>query len=618
VHDLLRALGDLTAAEIQRRAGATQAAAPAAAASGAMRKSDVTTWLGTLLRERRALGAKLAGEDRFIAVEDATRYRDALGLVLPPGLPAAWLDPVADPLGDLCSRYARTHGPFRLTEVAARFGLGVGPVRAALERLAAADRVVEGEFLPGGRGREWCDAEVLRALKRRSLARLRQQIEPVEPAALARFLVEWQGITRPRLGLDSLLSVLEQLQAAPLPASALEQEILPARIARYSPADLDTLCAAGEVIWRGIEPLGPHDGRIALYLPGQYPLLAPPVTEAPGELTGAVRRCLATRGAQFFSDLHAATGAFSEDLLAALWTMVWAGEVTNDTLAPLRALIAEPEARRHRGFRRRPFRARRAGPPGSEGRWSLLPRSEAASPDRTKGTPSETQRRAALAQQLLERYGVLTREAVHAEGLSGGFSTVYDVLKAMEERGRVRRGYFVAGLGATQFALPGADERLRALRQTPDEVCTLLLAATDPANPYGAALPWPEPGNRRSEVRGERGEGSAGVTRPQRAAGAQVVLHHGALVGWIPRTERNLLAFLPEAEPDRSHAAEAIARALARLVETGQRRAVLVARVNGEPVAASCLSRCLMDAGFVPGSHGYLKRRAAAFGRNAG
>jgi ATP-dependent Lhr-like helicase len=298
--------------------------------------------------------------------------------------------------------------------------------------------------------------------------------------------------------------------------------------------------------------------------------------------------------------------------------MVWAGEVTNDTLAPLRALIAEPEARRHRGFRRRPFRARRAGPPGSEGRWSLLPRSDAASLDRTRGHPSETQRRAALAQQLLERYGVLTREAVHAEDLGGGFSTVYEVLKAMEERGRVRRGYFVAGLGATQFALPGADERLRALRQAPDEAGTLLLAATDPANPYGAALPWPEPGNRRSEGRGERGEGSAAVTRPQRAAGAQVVLHQGALVGWIPRTERNLLAFLPEAEPDRSRAAEAIARALARLVETGPRRAVLVARVNGEPVAASCLSRCLMDAGFAPGSHGYLKRHPTAFGRNAG
>jgi len=473
---------------------------------------------------------------------------------------------------------------------------------------------VEGEFLPGGRGREWCDAEVLRVLKRRSLAKLRKEIEPVDPAAFARFLVEWQGITHPRLGLDSLLSVLEQLQGTPLAASALEQEILPARIARYSPADLDTLCAAGEVIWRGNESLGPHDGRIALYLPGQYPLLAPPVTEAPGELTSAVRRCLATRGAQFFSDLQAATGAFSGDLLVALWTMVWAGEVTNDTLAPLRALIAEPEARRHRRFRGRQFRSRRAGPPGSEGRWSLLPRLDSTTLAVKGQAPSETQRRTALAHQLLERYGVLTREAVQAEGLGGGFSTVYDVLKAMEERGRVRRGYFVAGLGATQFALSGADERLRALRQTPDEVCTLLLAATDPANPYGAVLPWPEPGKGRSEVQSERNEGSTAVTRPQRAAGAQVVLHHGALVAWIPRTERNLLTFLPDAEPERSHAAEAIARALARLVETEQRRAVLVSLVNGEPAGGSYLSRFLIEAGFTSGSRGYLKRRPAALG----
>jgi ATP-dependent Lhr-like helicase len=623
LHDLLLALGDLTEADIKRRAGGTQPTVHSPTASGNAGESVATVWLGELLHERRVLTVKLAGENRFIAVEDAARYRDALGIVLPPGLPAALLEPVADPLGDLCSRYARTHGPFRLTDVAARFGLGVSPVRAALEGLAAADRVLEGEFLPGGHGREWCDAEVLRALKRRSLAKLRKEIEPVEPAAFARFLVEWQGATRQRLGLDSLLSVLEQLQGAPLPASALEQEILPARIARYSPADLDTLCAAGEVIWRGLEPLGPHDGRIALYLPDQYPLLAPPVTEAAGELVSEVRRRLATRGALFFSDLQAETGAFSEDLLAALWTMVWAGEVTNDTLAPLRALIAEPEARRHRSFRGRQFRSRRAGPPGSEGRWSLLPRLDSATPAIKGEAPSETKRRTALANQLLERYGVLTREAVHAEGIGGGFSAVYEVLKAMEERGRVRRGYFVAGLGATQFALPGTDERLRALRQTPDEVRTLVLAATDPANPYGAALPWPEPPNGKSEVRGPKCGEEAGLqaeglaapgTRPQRAAGAQVVLHQGALVAWIPRTRRNLLTFLPDPEPERRHAAEAIARALARLVETEQRRAVLVSLVNGKPVAGSFLSRFLTEAGFTSGSHGYLKRRSTAPG----
>jgi ATP-dependent helicase Lhr and Lhr-like helicase len=331
-------------------------------------------------------------------------------------------------------------------------------------------------------------------------------------------------------------------------------------------------------------------------------------------LASEVRQRLAARGALFFSDLLSETGGFSEDVLGALWSMVWSGEVTNDTLAPLRALIAAPDARRPRRLRGRQFRSRRAGPPGSEGRWSLLARLTGAG---KAGPPSETERRTALAMQLLERYGVLTREAVHAEGMAGGFSAVYEVLKAMEERGRVRRGYFVSGLGATQFALPGADERVRALRQPPEKSSTLILAATDPANPYGAALSWPTPRVVESEVRGPETDLDRGLprpapppgTRPQRAAGAQVLLKDGALISWIPRTERNLLTFLPEAEPERSQVAAAIARALSNLVETEQRRAVLVTLVDGEPVERSFLNRFLIEAGFAPGSRGYLKRR---------
>ena len=581
LHDLLLSIGDLSAEEI-----AARAVDPAAAES----------WIRELVSAHRILPIVVAGQRRFVAAEDAGRLRDALGVPPPPGLPEAFLEPVADPLADLVSRYARTHGPFRAESVAARFGLGVAPVLAALERLAAADRVLEGEFLPGGRSREWCDAEVLGSIKRRSLAKLRREVEPVEPAALARLLVQWQGLDRPRRGPDALLSVVEQLQGHPLPASVLETEILPARLARYDPSDLDALCAAGEVVWRGIEPLGPFDGRIALYLSDRVPLLARPAADLPDGLSARVREILGARGALFFSDLSAATGAFPGDLAKALWDLVWTGIVGNDTIAPLRSLI-RPVSARERSAGARALRSSRRGPPGTEGRWSLF-----ASGGPGSLAPTETERRAALARVLLERHGVVTREAVAAEGVPGGFSSVYEVFKAMEEAGRVRRGYFVAGLGATQFAAAGAEDRLRMLREPSDPARTLVIAATDPANPYGAAIAWPER------------EGA----RPQRAAGAQVVLREGALVAWAGRTERNLLTFLPESEPARGEAARDLARALAELVDSGRRRAVLISRIDGGNPSESPLARELAAAGFTLGSRGFLKRAAremAAGGR---
>ena len=573
LHDLLLSLGDLTAEEVGLRVTSPDAAA---------------YWLRRLVAERRVIAVTIAGEARFAAAEDAARLRDALGVPAPQGLPEAFLQDVADPLGDLVSRWARTHGPFRVEDLAARLGLPVAPIRTALERLAEEERVVEGEFLPGGRTREWCDAEVLKSLKRRSLAKLRREVEPVEPPAFARFLLEWQNVTRPRAGLDALLSVVEQLQGAAIPASVLETEVLPARITGYKPADLDLLCAAGEVVWRGVSPIGPHDGRVALFLPDRYRLLAPPPGKAEGDLAARVRDLLARRGALFFSDLVTETGAFPRELVDALWDLVWAGEATNDTLAPLRSFVRGPAGRAgRRQFRGRSFRSRRAGPPGSEGRWSLL-----STPG--GGAPSETERRAAITMALLERWGVLTREAVHAEDLPGGFSTVYPVAKAMEEAGRVRRGYFVAGLGAAQFALPGADDRLRALRDASedDESRTFVLAATDPANPYGAAVAWPE------------GEGP----RPQRAAGAQVILHDGRLVAWLSRADRNILTFLPESEPEQSETLAAIAGALGSLVASGRRNVLLVSRVDGEEPGRSPLARFLGEAGFQAGSRGYLKR----------
>ena len=571
LHDLLLSVGDLSEAELRPRVEGEPA-------------------LAALFDERRAFPLNLAGEKRWVAAEDAARVRDALGVPPPAGLPRELLEPVKDPLGDLVSRWARTHGPFRAEDLAARWGIGVAVVREALLRLLAQDRVLEGEFMPGARGREWVDAEVLKALKRRSLAKLRKQVEPVDPAALARFLADWQGLARPRRGLDALLSAVEQLQGAPLVASSIEREVLAARIEMLRTSDLDILFSAGELIWRGVEPIGSRDGRVALYLTGHYRLLAPPPVPAPGELCGKLRAELRKRGASFFADLQISTGTFPADLLKALWDLVWSGEVTNDTLAPLRSYLrGEPRDQRRALHFGRPFRSRRIGPPGSEGRWSLLP--EAA------GTPTE--RAAALSQTLLARHGVVTREAVHAEQIAGGFSAVYPVLKAMEEAGRARRGYFVAGLGGAQFAVPGAEERLRNFREPQEEPLSLVLAATDPANPYGATLPWPK----------REGDGEA---RAQRAAGAQVVLHNGVLLGWLGRGEHNLQTFLPADEPRRTHAARALALALAALVEQGRRKALLIARVDSEEVDASPLAAELKAAGFTAGIRGYLKRAPLA------
>ena len=577
LHDLLLGVGDLSEAEIGLRAE---------------EPARVSGFIEELVRARRVIPVTIAGEARYAAAEDASRLRDALGVDPPLGLPAAFAEPVADPLGDLVSRYARTHTPFLSEAVAARFGLALPPVVAALERLALGGRLSNGEFLPNGKSREWCDTEVLRSIKQKSLARLRAQVEPVEPAALGRLLAEWQGVTRPRAGADALLSVVQELEGAPLVASVLESEILPVRIRGYRGSELDLLCAAGEIAWRGIEPLGPTDGRVALYRSDRRHLLAPPPARAPGDLPAKLRQLLETRGALFFADLALATSAFAGDLLQALWDMVWAGEVTNDTLAPLRSLLASSAKRSERRSARRPA-ARRLGPPGSEGRWSLVARLGAGSRE-----PTGAERATALANALLDRYGVLTREAVHAEGVAGGFSSVYPVLKAMEDQGKLRRGYFVAGLGATQFARPGAEGRLRALRHASPEAEPIVLAATDPANPYGAALPWPEPPAPMS----------ADAPRPQRAAGALVVLADGRAIGYLSRTERSLLTFLAADEPERGQMAHVLAGALARLVDSGRRRVVLVASVDGVDPGASLLAAALSASGFTHGSRGWIRR----------
>jgi ATP-dependent Lhr-like helicase len=603
IHDLLLRLGDLNRAELLRRL-----AAP-----------DVAIHTERLLRANRLLEIKIAGEKRLIAVEDAARYRDALGIPLPPGLPKALLAPVAQPVLELVRRYARTHGPFTQAEVAKRFGLSSQQVDAPLRSLLLDGRVVEGGFRPGGVHREWCDAEVLRLVRRKSLARLRKEIEPVEQQILARLNTHWQGVLQRRRGLDSLLDTIENLQGTPLPASLVETSILPARLASYAPGQLDTLIAAGEVVWIGLDALGEHDGRIALYLADRMRELLPPVRQNalaavdPTPKEQAILGQLERGGAMFFAQLHEALGGgYPGETLDALWTLVWRGLITNDTFHALRAYTTrsstgrQPKRSHSSGAQAAAFRSRRTTPPSAQGRWSLVPLAESAA------TPTAaTNWSHAIANQLLARYGVLTRESVVLENLPGGFSAVYEVLKAMEESGRVRRGYFVAGLGATQFALPSAVDLLRSLRQQPrlEKPEMVLLAATDPANPYGATLRWPNVDATAAEA----------DTQPRsltRSVGASVVLRNGELVAYLRRGNPHLQVFLPAEEPEHSHVARDLSQYLVQITqeEMRQREAdrsagLLINEINGQPAGAHFLARFLQDAGFQAAPNGFNVRR---------
>ncbi|MBB4776721.1 ATP-dependent helicase [Actinomadura livida] len=606
--DLLRGLGPLTTAEAAERT--LPADAPEGAADVLV---QVSRWLEELEATRRVIRVRIAGEERWAAVEDAGRLRDALGAPLPVGVPEAFLEPVDDPLGDLVSRYARTHGPFRAGAPAARFGLGVAVVAETLRRLAGAGRVVEGEFLPveavtGPLTSEWCDTGVLRTLRRRSLARLRAEVEPSPPESLGRFLPAWHGIaggSRLR-GIDALVQAVEQLQGAAVPASALESLILPSRVPGYTPAMLDELTSAGEVVWAGQGGLPGGDGWVALYLADTAPLLMP----EPAEITltpahQAVLDALGDGGALFFRSLsdrvNAHVTAADADLVTAVWDLVWAGHLTNDTLASLRAALGSgrPTHRSRTTRRGRPVLPSRTGPPTVAGRWWTLPGREAAA----------TLRSHALAEALLERYGIVIRGAVAAERTPGGFSAVYPVLRAFEETGRCRRGYFVEGLGAAQFALPGAVDRLRALRPAqpapPDDISALwetpsradgralVLAAADPANPYGAALPWPE---RDDEV--------ASGHKPGRKAGALVVLTEGRLVLYVERGGRSLLTW-----DDDPGVLRPAVDALALAVREGVLGKLTVERADGAAIADSPLAAALESAGFHPTPRG-LRLRA--------
>ncbi len=586
VHDLLLKIGDLRRDELLARCVSP----------------EIALTVERLRKSLRVLEVSVAGEKRLIAVEDAGRYRDALGVPLPPGLPTAFQVAVPDAALDLLRRFGRTHGPFTTAEVAKRFGLALETAEVVLNRLVQTGRIVEGGFRPGGVHREWCDHEVLRTIRRRSLARLRKEVEPVEQATLARLFTRWQGVVQPRRGLDALLDVIENLQGAPVPASVLESEVLPARLFGYKPADLDTLIAAGEVVWCGVEAIGEKDGRVALYLSENLPVLWPVAprsqesAEGPtAEREGKIVEYLRARGASFFQELHDGTGGgYPGETLEAVWNLVWRGLLNNDALHALRAYCertasntrnAKPARKVHQ---QTGFRSRRTTPPTAQGRWSL----NAVAFDEGR---SATEWSHAVAQQLLARYGVVFRETAHAEGLPGGFSAVYDVLKALEESGRVRRGYFAADLGATQFAMPAAVDLLRSLRvkRDGDKSEMLMLAATDPANPYGSLLKWPAGGDEGSSL--------------TRSVGARVVLCDGSLIAYLRRGNPNLQAFLPEEEPARTQAAKALSEFL--VTRAQGEGGMLLTSVNGQAVGASWMARVLLDAGFVAAPMGFNVRR---------
>ncbi|HTN23764.1 MAG TPA: DEAD/DEAH box helicase, partial [Solirubrobacteraceae bacterium] len=569
--DVLRRLGDLTDEEVRERV---------------LAGIDAEAMLRTLAGERRAVRLRIGGEPRWVAADDAGLYRDALGAMPPGGLPDAFTADVPDALTQLLARYARTHGPFTTAQVRARYGVDPTAVLAGLERDG---ELVRGELHPHGRPGEpeWCDVGVLRRLRRASLAALRKEIEPADQRALAAFLPSWQGVDRhpaSGAGIDRLREVLVPLQGLALPAEVWERDVLPRRTGAYSATWLDQLCASGEVVWVGAGTLGRTTGRVALYFREDAeaigrPGFKPTRPERPAAPEHDLLRERLLGSPCFFTDLLADVDLAPEQVQEALWDLVWAGEVTNDAFAPLRAprlTLARAQSARPRHGSTRRFGARRGGASATvQGRWALTD-----SIFRVEAEPG--QRRRTLAELLLERYGIVTREQVLAEGIAGGFSILYDALSQLETLGVCRRGYFVEGLGGAQFALPGAVERLRAQR-TVEEAPPLVLAATDPAQPYGAALPWPQ---RDAEQR-----------RPARVRGAYVVLAGAEPVLYVEKGGRGIVTLTAPGDPRLRPAFEA----LARFVTGGRGRKLSLERLDGEPVVGSPHEAMLVELGFRAG-----------------
>jgi ATP-dependent Lhr-like helicase len=568
LHDVLRQLGHLSTDEIRKRC-------------------DVPPepLLDQLERSHRALRIRVRGETAWVAVEDAALYRDALGTALPPGIAAVFLSRVDNALEALLSRYARTHGPFTASSVAERFGMTEANAQLLLRALTAEGRLQHGEFRPGAVSEEWCDVEVLRSIKRRTIAKLRNQVAPLTRDVLGRFLPAWHGAgSNARQG--RLEDAIAQLEGIPLSHRELERFILPARVRNFRPQHLDELGAQGYIVWVGHSPLGADDGRIVLYRRERVGKLLVPVTQEEASIEWndrhrAILKHLGTRGASFLTELTAALkDARSSDVMEALWDLVWAGLITNDTFAALRSLAGRPRAGAPEHSQRRSS-ARRALSSAGGGRWSLV--SHLVFDD-----ISPTERAHAWAATLLERHGLVVRETAAIEAIRG-FSATYRVLRQMEEAGKVRRGYFVEGLGGAQFAYPGVVERLRKVRDQGNEPEVVVLSATDPANPYGWLLPWPDFNDTEA-------------VSPRRVTGATVVLVDGEPLLYLDRGGRRLRSRV-------GSDADALRRAFTALRPLANRRprnTLTIERINGQQAIASDLTHLLQEAGFV---HDYLSLR---------
>jgi ATP-dependent Lhr-like helicase len=544
LHDLLRRLGDLSRGEVDARC-----------------EGDAGPWLERLVTQGRACAVKLAGEERWIACEDAPLLRDAAGCELPGDLPDIFRGPLEQPLEQLARRFARTRGPFDAGELARRLGLPPGAVEPVLTALEREGELVHAGIRPGGDSPEWCDAEVLRRIKRRSLARLQDQASAVDAGTLGRFLPHWQGVVQAGGRAVTLEEAIERLEGAALPWSALRDVLLPARVPGFTVEALDRLSAEGRVVWIGAGAIGRGDGRVRLLRRECAGELVEPSTddEERTPLHATLLELLEQRGACFLTELSRAVRKElpqhdSTALEAAVWDLVWSGEITNDTFQPLTTLGA---------------RKRRLG----GGRWSRVA-------DLVRADVRNEERAIARADALLARYGIVSREV--AQDGPGGFAPVYQALRAMEERGAVRRGWFVEELSGVQFAHVGAVDRLRSLREVADaEPEVVTLAAVDPANPYGVQLAWPAPGARR-------------------VPGAWVVLIGGSAAVYAGANLRQLITFAEGATLERAF------RALHELPRIGRRRALVIERIDEQPAAESPHRAQLEAAGFVPDYRGFI------------
>jgi len=576
LHDLLRRVGDLDEAALRARFEGDD--------------TEFDRVCEELRRSKRIVSVEIAGERRSVVVEDVALYRDALGVEVPSALPPAFLESAEAPLEQILMRYARTHGPFTAESIATRFGMLPGQTQPILKALAVQGRLLSGEFDPRATEREWCDEDVLRRIKRGTLERLRDEISPVPADVLCRFLLDWHGVGARKKGDLHLDESIDLLEGLPLSFVELERSVLPARIPEFDARMLDERGALGQLVWVGCRAIGEKDGRVALYRRERIARLleAPERPEDLEPVQVAILDVLEKRGASFFTDLLQSVECETDTgLFDGLWDLVWRGLVTNDTFAPIRALAHRPPPGRRRG--------RRAPPSATAGRWSLVEKL-------LVDPPSPTERLHARTLLFLERHGIVSREAMAIEDQEGGFSAVYPILREMEETGRIRRGHFSLGMTSAQLAVPGAVDRLRSMRESKGEGRAVLLAATDPAQPYGVLLEWP-PLRRASEDSGE--EAGSASPRPRRTIGAGVVLVDGAPALYVDRGGRRLQSFV---DPKTEEGALAFDRALHVLALEFPRlgiRRLSVEEVDGEKVRSSIVVDAFARAGFRAGYRGF-------------